>query len=67
MKLIREPAVLERVPFSRPTLRRKIKEGTFPAPVNIGARAVAWVVDEIDAWEQEIIERRGKKNQPKAA
>lgn len=66
-KLIREPDVLARVPFSRPTLRRKIKEGTFPKPINIGVRAVAWISDEIDEWERAIIEKRGETNPPKAA
>lgn len=56
--LVREPEVLKRVPFSKPTLHRKVKEGTFPAPVKIGARAVAWVSEEIDAWERQLIAKR---------
>lgn len=31
---------------------------TFPKPVKIGKRAVAWVESEIDAWQQEKIAER---------
>jgi prophage regulatory protein len=27
-----------------------VKAGTFPAPVRIGARAVAWRVSEVEQW-----------------
>jgi prophage regulatory protein len=35
-----------------------IAESKFPAPVPIGARAVAWVEDEILAWIDERIAAR---------
>ena len=57
-KYLREPQVLERLPFSKPTLHRKVRNGTFPAPVKIGARAIAWLAEEIDAWERKNIEAR---------
>lgn len=57
-KLVRRPEVLKRVPFSNATLHRKVTEGTFPAPVKIGARAVAWLREEIDVWERKNIEER---------
>ncbi len=63
-KFIREPDVLARVPFSKPTLHRKIKDRSFPAPVRIGARAVAWVADEIDEWERSVIAERDAKRAP---
>ena len=28
----------------------KIKEGTFPKPVRLGSKAVAWRSDELSAW-----------------
>jgi prophage regulatory protein len=35
-----------------------MKAGTFPKPVKIGERAVAWPESEINAWlEQRIAER----------
>lgn len=53
-KYLREPEVLARVPFSKPTLHRLVREGHFPRPVKIGPRAVAWIADEIDAWDERI-------------
>lgn len=57
-KFIREPQVLERLPFSKPTLHRKVKEGSFPAPVKIGARAVAWITSEVEEWERSVVAER---------
>lgn len=53
-KYLREPDVLARFPFSKPTLHRQVKAKLFPQPVKIGPRAVAWLVDEIEAWEEKI-------------
>jgi prophage regulatory protein len=57
-KFMREPDVLDRVPFSKPTLHRKVKERSFPAPVKVGARAVAWITAEIDEWERRLVAER---------
>jgi len=48
-----EPDVLERVGFSRATLRRRIKEGDFPAPVQIGPGRIGWRVEDVKAWLQQ--------------
>ena len=50
--LIRLPQVRQRVALSRSAIYLKISRGEFPAPVNLGARAVAWVDSEISAWIQ---------------
>lgn len=49
-KLIRLPRVLERVAVSRSTLLRWVAAGRFPAPVRIGARAVAWSERAVSDW-----------------
>lgn len=54
-RLIRVPEVLRRVGFSRTTMYELIKEGRFPDKVIIGARAVAFVESEIDAWIENTI------------
>ncbi|TCS72689.1 AlpA family transcriptional regulator [Sulfuritortus calidifontis] len=41
------PAV---VPFSGATLWRKVKAGTFPAPVKLSERVTAWRVEDVRAW-----------------
>jgi prophage regulatory protein len=43
-------AVKHQVGLGRSAIYDGVKRGTFPAPVNIGARAVAWLSDEVDAW-----------------
>ncbi len=62
-KFLREPELLTIVPFSKPTLHRKVKDGTFPAPVKIGARAVAWLTEEVEDWQRAIIAERDARLQ----
>lgn len=38
------------LPFSAPTLWRKVKNGTFPKPVKLSERVTAWKVGDIRAW-----------------
>lgn len=40
------------VPFSSATLWRKVKAGTFPAPVKLSERVTAWPVESIRQWMQ---------------
>jgi prophage regulatory protein len=60
LKLLRLPEVKIRSGLSRSTLYNKIKNNEFPAPVNLGGRAVAWVDAEIQSWiEARIQSARG--------
>lgn len=38
------------LPFSAPTLWRKVKEGTFPRPHKLSERVTAWRVGSIREW-----------------
>ena len=38
------------LPFSAPTLWRKVKTGTFPKPVKLSQRVTAWQVGQLRAW-----------------
>ena len=38
------------LPFSAATLWRHVKNGTFPAPLKLGARTTAWRVSDVRAW-----------------
>lgn len=49
-RLLRLPAVRERVQLSRSSIYERAAAGDFPAPIKIGPRAVAWRASEIDAW-----------------
>ena len=49
-KFLRLPEVISRIGFRRTAIYQKIAERTFPAPVKLGPRAVAWVSEEIEKW-----------------
>lgn len=63
--LIRLPVVQNKTGKSRSAIYAAIAAGTFPKPVLIGAKAVAWVDTEIDAWVQRRIAEG--RNEPQAA
>ena len=43
--LLRLPDVRHKTGLSRSAIYRRIADGTFPAPVKIGARSSAWAGD----------------------
>lgn len=49
LKIVRKSDVLQRVPFSRATLHRKINDGTFPPSIPLGANSVGFLSHEVDA------------------
>jgi predicted DNA-binding transcriptional regulator AlpA len=52
-QLVRSPKRPEHpapLPFSAPTLWRKVKNGTFPKPIRLSARVTAWNVGTVRAW-----------------
>jgi prophage regulatory protein len=46
----KKPEVPAPLPFSAPTLWRKVKAGTFPQPFKLSARVTAWKVGEVRLW-----------------
>ena len=38
------------LPFSAPTLWRKVKAGTFPKPIKLSERVTCWQVGTVRAW-----------------
>ena len=48
--LLRLPAVEDRTGLKKSTIYAGVRAGTFPAPVRLSARAVAFRDDEIDRW-----------------
>jgi len=59
-KLLRLPSVEDRTGLKKSSIYAGGKAGTFPAPVRLSARAVAWREDEIDRWVSERIKTGGK-------
>lgn len=53
-KILRLPAVLERVGLSRSSIYARIKIGDFPAPVRLGVHAVGWLESAVDEWVRSL-------------
>jgi prophage regulatory protein len=61
-KFLRLPAVMDRIGLKRTAIYARIAAGTFPAPIQLGGRAVAWAEDEVTAWQDNL--KRGVKQDP---
>ena len=59
-RILRLPEIMSRTGLSRSTIYLRISQGTFPKPVNLGARAVGWIEAEIDEWLNHQIEASRK-------
>lgn len=55
MVLIRLPQVLKMVPVSKTTWYAMVKANEAPKPVDLGARAVAWVKEDIEKWIEDKV------------
>jgi len=49
-KILRKPAVVERVGLSGTTIWRMVRDGRFPAPLQLSENAVGWKESDIEAW-----------------
>ena len=49
-RLLRLSEVRTRTALGRSTIYRKMRDGAFPEPLKIGARAVRWRESEVEAW-----------------
>lgn len=52
-RLLRLPAVQKKTGLKKSTIYAGAKAGTFPKPVKVGSRAVAWRSDELNKWMDE--------------
>lgn len=46
----KRPNVAALLPFSSPTLWRKVAAGTFPQPLKLSARVTVWKIGDVRAW-----------------
>ena len=51
---IREKQILAKLPISKATLWRKVKNGTFPKPIKLSEKVTAWQVSDIEEWLEAI-------------
>ena len=58
-KLLRLKQVLAATGKSRSSV---YADPSFPKPISIGARSVAWLEDEVAAWVSERIAQRDQRN-----
>jgi prophage regulatory protein len=49
-RILRLQQLKERTGLSRSTLYSLIKVGQFPAPIQLGARAVGWLSTDVESW-----------------
>jgi prophage regulatory protein len=59
--ILRLPSVKERTGLGRASIYAGVRNGTFPAPVKLGERAVGWLASSVDAWIQSRVQRVGQK------
>ena len=50
LSILRRKQVEKRTGLSRSTIYLRIQENNFPRPIKLGARAVGWLENEIEAW-----------------
>ena len=53
--MMRLPDVVRATGLSKTTIYTRIKEGSFPAAVSLGGKAVAWPSDQVEAWIADLL------------
>jgi prophage regulatory protein len=49
-RILRDPEVYTRTRLSRVQRWRRVRAGSFPAPVQLGPNSIGWYEDEIATW-----------------
>lgn len=61
MRFLRIGEVRERIGLGRTSIYKMVNEGTFPKPVRVLGKKVAWLDSEVDEWMMDrIAEERGE-------
>ena len=68
-RLLKGRDVFRIVTLSRTTIWRRVREGTFPAPVYLGSTRIAWRESDIAAWmaSQKLTTDVRSQNKPAVA
>jgi prophage regulatory protein len=59
-RFLRKAAVISMTGLSQSSIYEKMACNEFPRPVPLGAKAVAWIEDEILKWQVEKIANRDR-------
>ena len=62
--ILRLPEVENRTGYKRSSIYQKARDGEFPKPIPLGARAVGWLESEIEQWISERVEK-ARANTPR--
>lgn len=54
-RLLRMKDVERETSLHRATIYRRIADGSFPQPIPLGGRRVAWAESDIDAWKTSLL------------
>lgn len=60
--LLKLPSVMKETALSRSSIYAAVKSGTFPAPILIGKRAVAWRAEDLASWRNSRRPSLGNEN-----
>jgi prophage regulatory protein len=58
LEILRLNQVKQRCGLSRSTIYSRVKEGTFPPPVDLGPNSVGWLASEVERWIEDRIAAR---------
>lgn len=58
---IRQADLVKILPISAATLWRKVKDGSFPAPVKLSGRITAWNVGGVRSWMLSFSDLKGER------
>jgi prophage regulatory protein len=61
-RILRLPEVEAVTGKKRSAIYESVADGTFPAPVPLGPRAVGWLENELIDWQQEQIAARAARS-----
>jgi prophage regulatory protein len=64
LELLRRREVEAKTGLSRSTIYARIREKTFPLPISLGSKSVAWIKSEVDEW---IADRIKQSRQPSSS
>lgn len=60
MKILSAKAVAAKTSLSIPHIRRAVKKGSFPKPVQLSEARMGWLESDIDAWVSAISTKSGE-------
>lgn len=56
MQFIKLPEVIKLTGLSRSSIYRGMRQGVFPATIQISTRSVAWNMADVQQWMQDCVE-----------